>query len=260
MTTAPQQYTPPTPAPQPKNGLGTTSLVMGIVSIVFAWVPFVGFATYATSILGIITGVLGGGRVRRGVATNGGAAMGGLITSIIGLLSVILATVVYSSLMYAVASSDVSDAPTTQPSQAGKAKPGEDKPAKAAAGIGDTVKDGDFAFTITNVKTASNIGGEFGEDAQGKFVIVNVTVKNHGDSAETFDASNQKVYDTKSREFTTAEAQMYLESDAFLQQINPGNSVKGKLVFDMPKKANAERIELHGGLLGLSDGVTVSLR
>lgn len=247
---------PPVPShPQPKNGLGTTSLVMGILSLVGAWIPFVGFGAYITSVLGIVTGVLGRGRAKRGVATNGGAAMGGLVTSILGLASVILATVVYSSVMYAVATTDPSDLPTSVPS-----KSAAKDDAKPAAGIGDTVKDGDFAFTVTDVTTAASIGGAYGEDAQGRFVIVHVTAKNNGNKAEMFDASNQTLFDGKGREFSTAEAQMYLESDAFLQDINPGNSVKGKLVFDMPKNAKADRIELHAGVFGLSEGTTVSLR
>lgn len=247
---------PPAPTgPQPKNGLGTTSLVMGILSLVGAWIPFVGFGAYITSILGIVTGALGRGRAKRGLATNGGAAMGGLVTSVLGLASVILATVVYSSVMYAVATTDPSDLPTSVPSKS--ATKDDTKP---AAGIGDTVEDGDFAFTVTDVTTASTIGGALGEDAQGRFVIVHVTVKNNGNAAEMFDASNQTLFDGKGREFTTAEAQLSLESDAFLQDVNPGNSVKGKLVFDMPKNAVADHIELHAGLLGVSEGATVSLR
>ena len=248
----PQPYVPAQP---PKNGLGTTSLVMGIISLVLAWAPFVGFVTYATSIVGIVTGALGRGRVKKGVATNGGAAMGGLITSVLGLVSVILATVVYSSIMYAVASSDPSDLPTTQPSQAGKAKPDNE----AAAGVGDKVTDGPMTFTVTKVRDGvQNIGGELGEKAQGQYVIVHVTVTNDGNEPATFDSSSQSLFDTKGRQYSDASEAIFLdESNSFLEEINPGNTVKGKLVYDMPKNATPDTIELHGDMF--SEGVTVSL-
>ncbi len=49
------------------------------------------------------------------------------------------------------------------------------------AGIGDTVKDGKFAFTITRVShgTADGMGGH----AQGLFTILNVRVRNIGSEA-----------------------------------------------------------------------------
>jgi hypothetical protein len=44
------------------------------------------------------------------------------------------------------------------------------------------------------------------------------------------------------------EAALYLgvnETRTFLEDINPGNSVNGILVFDIPKNAEPTRIELH---------------
>ena len=47
-------------------------------------------------------------------------------------------------------------------------------------------------------------------------------------------------------------------NDVFLNQINPGNTVKGVLVYDMPKGAVPASIELHDSMF--SGGATVSLR
>ncbi len=43
----------------------------------------------------------------------------------------------------------------------------------------------------------------------------------------------------------------------FLNEINPGNTVKGMLVFDMPKDAKPTSIELHDS--PFSGGVTLRL-
>jgi hypothetical protein len=42
----------------------------------------------------------------------------------------------------------------------------------------------------------------------------------------------------------TGETPMH-ESSTFLEQINPGNTVKGKLVFDVPKETKLASIVLH---------------
>lgn len=68
---------------------------------------------YATSIIGVVTGAVGRKRAKLGRASNQGTATGGLVLSIIGLASVILATVVYSSLLYAVASSSPDALPSS---------------------------------------------------------------------------------------------------------------------------------------------------
>lgn len=129
------------------------------------------------------------------------------------------------------------------------------------AGIGDTVEDGAFAFTVTDVETGvSSVGGDFlREEAQGQYVIVHVTVENIGDRAEMFDGSNQKLFDAEGREYSNdSAAEISLDnSDAFLTDINPGNTIKAQVVFDIPEDVEPVSIELHESVF--SGGVTVSL-
>ena len=133
--------------------------------------------------------------------------------------------------------------------------------AEAKAGIGTAVRDGQFEFTITKVeKNVASVGSEYlNEKAQGKYVILHVTVKNIGEKAQLLSDSSQKVRDGSGREFSTdTAAGIYLEDNkVFFNEINPGNAVKGKLVFDMPKGATPATVELHDS--PFSDGVSVSL-
>jgi len=156
----------------------------------------------------------------------------------------------------------VKDAGATKDKPAA-AKPADEKPAKAdeAPGIGDAVRDGKFEFTVTKVqKGVAEVGDEYlNEKAQGQFVLVHVTVKNIGKEAQTFDDSNQTLRDTDGRKFDAdSEAGIYLDdSNAFLNDINPGNTVKGIVVFDVPKDATIASLELHDSMF--SGGVKVSL-
>ncbi|WP_158220286.1 DUF4352 domain-containing protein [Kineosporia sp. A_224] len=135
-------------------------------------------------------------------------------------------------------------------------------PAKKAPGIGTPVRDGKFQFTVTKVTKGKNRVGsaDFGKSAQGQFIYVYVTVKNTGNEAQTLFGDNQTLIDAEGRKFTPdTEAAIYLdESQTFIEDINPGNQLKGVILFDVPKDAAPTSIELHDS--AFSGGVEVSLK
>ena len=97
------------------------------------------------------------------------------------------------------------------------------------------------------------------KQAQGQFCLVSMTVKNVGDKAQLLDSSSQKAFNPQGQEFSSdGAAAIYLDhSNTFLNEINPGNSVKGIVVFDIPKDAKLSRLELHDSFM--SGGVIVTL-
>lgn len=134
--------------------------------------------------------------------------------------------------------------------------------APVAAGIGDTVRSGDFEFTVTAVEPGRPSVGEgfLRTAAQGEFVVVRVEVRNVGDESAMFSDSNQVLVDSAGREFeaSTGAAVMSLpDSEAFLNRINPGNAVDGALLFDVPDGLRPAAIELRGSLF--SQPATVAL-
>ena len=86
-----------------------------------------------------------------------------------------------------------------------------------------------------------------------------LTVANIGDEAQYFDGSSQKLHDSAGRAFSAdTAAAIYLdESNSFLNQINPGLTVEGIVVFDVPADATLTTAELHDS--AFSGGVTVAL-
>jgi hypothetical protein len=156
------------------------------------------------------------------------------------------------------------DAPT-----AGAATPAADvtqaaaapsEAAPAAAAIGTPVRDGKLEFTVTSIEPGvASVGSDaFGQKAQGQFVLMHLTIKNIGDKAQYFDGSSQKAFDAQGREFSAdSGAAIYLEdSNSFLNEINPGNTVTGTVVFDMPLDAAIAKLELHDS--PFSGGVDVT--
>lgn len=276
MTMPPQQpmFVPqPVPpiAPVRKNGLGTTSLVTGIIAGAFSFIPVVGaFFAVPLGIIAIFFGVFGLIRALHGRAAKGLPIAGGILGIVALIISISFSVSAANAVDDAINGTDSTGTTTTTTTQDKPArhKPGHDKPAQdnpaagTEAGIGDTVTDGKLAFTITKVKTGvKQIGDEFlNEKADGSYTIVSLKVKNVGHESAMFDDSSQYVYSTKDDKYSAdSEADIYLDgSNAFLNEINPGNTVKGKMAFDMPKGVSAATIELHGGMF--SGGATVKLK
>ncbi|NAZ82839.1 DUF4190 domain-containing protein [Kineococcus sp. R8] len=80
-----------TPPAAPKNGAGIAALILGILSLLLFWLLGLGLLP---GLVGIVLGIVGLRRARRGRATNRGTALVGLVTSIVGtVLSLIVAVV-----------------------------------------------------------------------------------------------------------------------------------------------------------------------
>lgn len=140
------------------------------------------------------------------------------------------------------------------------AAPAVDEP---LPGIGAPVRDGKFEFTITNVETGLTALGDnpfLAKEAQGQFVVVTMSVLNTSDEPKGVSPDNQEMFDAQGRKFTAdTAAALNLDTDiAFWDEINPGNAVTLKVVYDMPADAIPAEMELHDSMF--SGGVTVSLR
>jgi len=130
-------------------------------------------------------------------------------------------------------------------------------------GFGDKVSDGNFEFTVKSAKCGIGQVGDstLGKKAQGQYCEIAVTVTNIGNEAATMFTDNQTVFDDKGRKFSPdSGAMIYLpeENSPWLTDINPGNTLKGILLFDVPEGITLDHIELHDSMY--SDGVSVSLK
>lgn len=80
----PPAYPPPGSEPRKRGGLATASLVLGIIGIVLALIPFANFVAYPLVVLAIVFGLC---------ALRWGKAKAGLILGVLGLVATILWTV-----------------------------------------------------------------------------------------------------------------------------------------------------------------------
>ena len=161
--------------------------------------------------------------------------------------------------------SDTTAASTTRPAPtatpAASAKPAAAAKKATAPGMGSKVRDGDFEFVVTKVSCGiSQVGSaDFGQKAQGQFCRVDVTVSNIGNEPQTMFSDNQYAFDAKGHKFSASSEAAIWDDKAQLifEEINPGNSLKGRIYFDVPKNAKPVELELHDSMF--SDGVKVRL-
>lgn len=131
-------------------------------------------------------------------------------------------------------------------------------------GIGQAARDGEFEFIVNGVSREKTVGDQYvNATAQGEYVILDMTITNIGSEPQMLSDSSQYVYDAQGSKFEAdSEAGWYLNgvegASVWLEDINPGNSITGKMAFDMPAGAEPVSAELHDS--AFSGGVTVSLK
>ncbi len=154
---------------------------------------------------------------------------------------------------------------STSPNSGSSSSTSGQQPSGAKTGkIGQTVADGDFAFTVNSVNTASSVGNSYvAKTAQGIYYIISIKINNNGKNTNTINASDFNVVDSQGRKFDYSnDGQMAMEesqgtTDLFLQQVQPGLSITGKIIFDVPKDATGLKLLAQGGLF--TDGVSIDL-
>ncbi|MFD6399671.1 DUF4352 domain-containing protein [Nocardia sp. NPDC060249] len=133
--------------------------------------------------------------------------------------------------------------------------------ASSAAPAGSEVRDGKFAFVVTEVDPpVATVGdNEFSQQtAQGEYILVHVDVTNIGSEAQSYFGDNQKLIDTAGKEYANdTMAEVAVNSDLAVQ-INPGNKKSVVIAFDVPTGTQPAAIVFHDS--AFSNGVRVALK
>ena len=129
------------------------------------------------------------------------------------------------------------------------------------AGIGQKVRDGKVVFVATSVDQSKTAGDPSNRietvTAQGEFVNVHLKVRNVGDQAQSFFASNQKLQIGDKQFSANDTAAMWIGS--MTVKINPGNSIQAVVSFDVaPGTSNDGVLTVHDSTS--SGGAKISLQ
>lgn len=124
---------------------------------------------------------------------------------------------------------------------------GYDEASKKAVPVGETVKAGEVAWTVSSVQQSTELKA-LGERKQGDFVIVDVTFINNGKEPVTLDSASLSLRDDQDRTHETdPDASFYVPTnqDLFLNQVNPGVTKQGRAIFTVAP--DAEGLILEAG-------------
>lgn len=135
-------------------------------------------------------------------------------------------------------------------------------------GIGDYVEVGKLAYTVHSVETTNILesDNQFIDPAttDGQFVIVEIEAFNNDSETRMVDSSMFKLIDDQGREFNTStdtDVMMVLDEslNLFLQDINPGISKTGKLVFELPNDVTSYELQVSSGF-GFAGGEYATIK
>jgi hypothetical protein len=192
---------------------------------------------------------------------------------VLGFVALCLVAGVFGAILIKNAGDEVASASRTTsvpfgaPTGAGTGTPStgpSDDSGTTDQGSGSTGTDGGFQFTVKSTKCGVASVGEgdiLTKKAQGQYCVISMAVKNVGDKANHMSIYPQKAYNASNQEYaadSTATIYANVKNDqSFLNDINPGNSASGLLVFDIPKGQKLTVLNLYE--TGLSSGVRVSI-
>jgi hypothetical protein len=144
---------------------------------------------------------------------------------------------------------EATQAPGTQATQPEATEPPATEPptteppaTEPQTDVGNPVRDGDFEFAV------SAFGCRAGECKATR------TIENIGNQPGTMFASNQYLYDDQGRQFAADDS---LTDALFLEELNPGQRVRGIIVWKVGSGTKADHLELHDS--AFSGGVEVKV-
>ncbi len=147
-------------------------------------------------------------------------------------------------------------APTTHPPTA----PAPTTP--VVAGLNTPARDGKFQFVVTSVDCGrKSVGaGPVSRKAQGQYCLVGLSVQNVGESGQLLLDGAQIGISADGNEYTPDTAAGLIanaNASTWINMIDPGKTVTGTIVYDIPKGGELVRLELHDS--PFSGGVTVTV-
>lgn len=133
--------------------------------------------------------------------------------------------------------------------------------------IGENVVVGNLEFVVNNFEETTEITSDNmfidSVTTQGKLVVIDMTVKNNDKESRTIDSTMFNLVDDQDREFkalNSAELMMILDdANVFLKQINPGLSLEGTFVFEIPSDVESYSLEMASGF-GFAGGKTETVK
>lgn len=235
-----------------KNIWGILALIAGIIGIVLSWAVFGALF----SIAGLIFGFIGLGAVKKGLATNRGMNIWGIILSAVALLLSIIFLIgyivfgawVFNEGSKAIESSSPSAPAPVDPSQPGfESPPGsEAAPAPVEGGEVEIGTDITAAVSVKSGKAGQYAAGA--EATNGEIAIVTMTIKNNSSTELDLILANLTAENGSGATYPDVFDEKYSGTLAFADPVPAGGEATYELAYAVPT-SEIDQIHLKFSLL-----------
>ncbi|MBT2511025.1 DUF4190 domain-containing protein [Streptomyces sp. ISL-98] len=239
---------PPPQMTQPRNGLGVAALVLGIAGVVLGLAVFLFWMSWLPALLALVFGIIGLGNARKGLATNKGMALTGLILGAVGLLLAVGGGVFTVTKVTEITDDIRAEVESAEASA--KASASAEASASAAAEAARNLEFGETytyenGLKITVSKPQPYVPDDYvlGHAKGNKAVQVIVTAVNDGTAKVDFKTGLPNVSDADG-----ADAELLIDGSGRQKVLTgnllPGKRAVGKYAYSLPPGA-ADRIQVE---------------
>jgi flagellar motor protein MotB len=130
-----------------------------------------------------------------------------------------------------------------------KSEPSKEEQSTSTVSIGEPATVADASWMVTSAEPRSRLNSQFLEPKQGNFVVVDFRFTNNGSESKTLHQNALKLLDRDGREFdpdTDTFGYIPNERNIFLEQVNPGVTEDGEVIFSVAPGASGFRLEISG--------------
>lgn len=173
MTSAYSAQPPPDPGSRypvsPRNGFGTTALVTGVVGLLVAWIPIIGFLGFILGTIAVIFGAIAIFRAHKDHVTSKGLAYSG---TILGVVAFVVSIIVFAAFANEVSKisqqggSAAAPPPATAPQQ-----PGSEGPSGSSSPPATNPTDGLVPVTYTATSSTGTASVTYGGGTDGMSIV-----------------------------------------------------------------------------------------
>ncbi|MCC9707310.1 DUF4352 domain-containing protein [Streptomyces sp. MNU76] len=227
--------------PPPRNGLGITALILGIIGLLAGFIPLLFWLAGILGIMALVFGIIGARRAKQGYATNRRMSLAGAILGGLAIVMAIIGIVILADVFHDVTKGPKkTPAPTPTSQSTATTMQGTTTPTSGALRFGTTQHyDDGVQVTVASLRPFTPSDTAAGYTPGDKAVAFDITVTNGSDhnldlglvSVDAKDADGRSA----ERIFDSAKGISGDLSGTLL----PGKKSVATYVFDLPKRASA---------------------
>lgn len=133
--------------------------------------------------------------------------------------------------------------------------------AEAVVGVGDVLTVEDKTLKVISVAApVTEVGTDITEQANGEFIVLDIEVSNNSNKEWLFSADTVKLLSGEVEYSPEDMINLYLDNGIAYDALNPGVTVSGQIVFDVPVGTEFDHVQFEPDFMSFGDPGLISLK